>query len=272
MSRSSTTAVRLAVICATTAATIGLSATASAQSPDGVSEIVLGGISGDEVLPVQVDGLHPGGPIATARYVLRRGAGFSGGSFSIAVEALEDYDRGCNRPETNSGDTTCGDGPDQGELSQQLLLGQAWSDDVEDCADAASPTSGTPLRDVEELVQSAPAALSQQDAVCLVLSAALPLSADNLAQSDQVVFDLRLGLTDAEPVEVLSESLERMTPGAAAGSSGTGGSGVTAATFGTPRPSALPFTGTTLLTAALWAVVLVALGVALASVGRRRSN
>lgn len=237
----------------------------AAQSPS-VPEIVIGGVGGGEALPLEVDRMYPGGPEAVARYVLRRGSGFSGGSFSTGVEDVEDIERGCNRPESNAGDTTCGAGADQGELSDQLLLGQAWSSDVANCASAPPPASGSVLRELDDVVLAAPAALSEGDAVCLVLAAVLPFSADNLVQTDLARFDLRLGLTDAEPVAVLNRSFGPP----AAGAGGTTEAGLSAAGFSAPR--ALPFTGLALTATLLWAAVLVGLGEVLVAAGRRRRS
>ena len=220
------------------------------------------------MLHLQVDQLYPGSPSAEARYILRRGAGFDGGSFSLGVEDVEDVERGCNRPERNSGDSTCGDGPDQGELSRQLLLGQAWTSDVSGCSTAPSPTSGRVLSTLEDAVLSAPATLSEGEAVCLVIAVVLPTSADNLVQSDLTRLDLRLGLTDAVPaVEVLNQDFEQPDKTTANGA-GTG-TGVTAATALRPVPTALPFTGASVLAVALWATALSLLGWGLLVVGRR---
>jgi hypothetical protein len=228
-----------------------------------VPTVVLGGPSGDALVPVEVQGLYPGGPVATARYVLRREAGFSGGSFSVAARDLEDLERGCNRPETTSGDTTCGDGADQGELTQQLLLGHAWSADVGGCAAASAPTSGQGLAGLEDLVLRAPSALSERDTVCLVVSLALPLSADNRVQSDVTRFDLRLGLVDAQPVDVLAGSVDRPVD-----LPSTRTDGRTGTRFGAP-PSTLPFTGTAVAAFLLWGVVSMLLGWILLKVSRQ---
>jgi predicted ribosomally synthesized peptide with SipW-like signal peptide len=45
------------------------------------------------------------------------------GKLSISVSNLQNFENGCNAPETAAGDTTCGTGPDQGELGQ-LMYGK----------------------------------------------------------------------------------------------------------------------------------------------------
>lgn len=163
---------------------------AGALDPNAVQTVVVGGPSG-VLLPLQVDQLYPG--VGThARFVVRRGSTWSGGTFAAVVTDVEDLERGCNRPEQNAGDVSCGAGTDQGELSAQLLVNASWSSDVASCATAPVPGGMTPVRLADGLPFSAAA-----DDACLVLALQLPLEADNLVQSDLVRFSLRIGLQNA---------------------------------------------------------------------------
>ncbi|TAL21267.1 MAG: hypothetical protein EPN99_07895 [Frankiales bacterium] len=167
---------------------------AGALDPGTVQTVVVGGPSA-AVLPLQVDRLYPG--VGThARFVVRRGSSWSGGTFAAAVADVEDLERGCNRPEQNAGDVTCGAGSDQGELSDQLLVNAGWSSDVAGCATAPIPAAGTSMQLASGVPFVPPAALAAGDA-CLVLALHLPIEADNLVQSDLVRFALRIGLQDA---------------------------------------------------------------------------
>lgn len=248
------------------AALLALGTGGSASAED-VPRVVVGDIGGDEVVPLQIERMVPGSS-ATARYVVERGSGLSGGAFAVEVEDVRDLERGCNRPERNSGDVSCGD--EEGELSRQLVLGHAWSQDVDGCGQAAGPSVGRLLRAAEDLVLSAPAAVSDADEACLVLTLELPSTADNLVQSDLVQFDLRLGLTDAEQVPdsgVLP--IGGGTDGAGSGGGTIGGGGTAVLE---PRPSALPMTGVALLLLLAAGAGTLTVGAALLRSGRRVSR
>ncbi|MCW2501192.1 MAG: hypothetical protein JWN87_2868 [Frankiales bacterium] len=260
------------LLAATTGAGVATLPGIARAAADGVPTIVLGGPGQDEVLPLKVERLAPGSS-EVARYVLRRGEMFAAGGFSFAVVGIKDYEDGCNRPENDSGDTSCGDGPDQGELSRQLLVGQAWSNDVGRCADATVPGPGRPMSELNGVVLTAPAEVSAGDAACLVLSLVLPVAADNLVQSDRVGFGLRLALTDAQPSEtlggggggpVLSEDQPVLSGGQPVLSGEMPSSGV-------PGGATLPFTGTFIGSLLLPSAVLIGFGTLLLLAARRRS-
>lgn len=275
-------------------------ASASAAGPLGsgtVQRVTVG--TTDEVVALQVDKLLPGSG-TSARFLLQRGPS-SGGSFAVSVDDVEDLERGCSHPERRSGDVTCDDA--EGELSQQLLVAAGWSAPT-DCDQAAAPGGGLPMASITDQALLAQPGAERSDAVCLALSLELPITADNLVQSDAVRFSLRLGLQDATPQPIVPVAAPEATPDAVlAGSADepprpydasdsatpgstpvSGGSGGTAvlpggipvetsvvrrtAVAGLP---ALPFTGGRaggLLVAALCSAV----GASLAVAGRRRAQ
>lgn len=302
---------------ATSAALVGLLASAgttlaaspsTSLSPGAVQTITIGG-SSDVVLPIQVDRLYPGAA-TSARFILQRGAGFSGGTFAVGIDEVKDLERDCNPPEVDSGDTTCGGGDDQGELSGQITVGHSWFPPGTSCEAADTPVTGVPLGSAA--LELAPAALSAADEVCLVIGLILPFSANNLVQTDLVRFDLRLGLQDvtlvtdigpdgplrpthppspaasSSPDAVASPSpitggTEQPAVGAAPSPSSSdepdeASAAPTAA--GTPtglsmdaagaQPRLLPFTGTSLLPVMGWAALSLVLGLALLRSVRRQ--
>lgn len=262
----------------------------STLDPSKVHTVTLGAAS-EAVLPLQVDRLFPGAA-THARFVLRRGAGFAGGTYAVGLANVRDMERGCNHPEITSGDTTCGDGVGQGELSEQLLVGQSWTASVADCATALPPTTGTPMGGGGAL-SLAPPPLSVADDVCVVIGLILPRSADNLVQTDLVRFDLRLGLqlptlvpetaaTSATPTPAplqgetdqpahgaTSAPTPTATPTAAVPSPAPGGplSASSAGTIST-QPRTLPFTGGQPLALLAWGALALALGWALLHAAR----
>lgn len=186
-----------AVSALASAGVLALTATASpagALDPNTVQTVVVGGPA-SVLLPLQVDQLYPG--IGThARFVVQRGSTWSGGTYAVSVTDVKDLERGCNRPEQNAGDVTCGGGDDQGELSDQLLVNASWSSDVATCSTAPVPSGLMSMRLADGLPFAASAAASANDA-CLVVALQLPFEADNLVQSDLVRFSLRIGLENA---------------------------------------------------------------------------
>lgn len=196
------------------AGVLALTATAPparALDPSAVQTVVVGGPA-TALLPLQVDQLYPGSG-THARFVVRRGSTWSGGAFAVTVTDVEDLERGCNRPEQNAGDTTCGAGSDQGELSDQLLLNAAWSADASACATAPVPAALGSMRVSRDV--AFPAALPPAvDEACLVLALQLPISADNLVQSDLVRFSLRIGLDGAALAGLPGGPLSVRTPDA----------------------------------------------------------
>jgi hypothetical protein len=237
----------------TSAGAAALAAPDVSLSPDTVQTVVLGG-SSPELVPLQVDRLYPG-TAAHARFELRRGSSVHGRAFSVGVENVVDLERGCNRPEVNDGDTTCGDGDDQGELSQQLLLTAAWTAPDDGCLSAPPATTGAALADLEGEALTAPAVSSEADSICLVVGLVLPIEADNLVQTDLSRFDLRLGLIDTQPSVGVLSNARQTGPVVRVGDA-------------LHVPRSLPFTGSAAVTALLTGPLLLALGWVLLAASR----
>lgn len=226
-----------------------LTATASpagALDPNAVQTVVVGGPA-SVLLPLQVDQLYPGSG-THARFVVQRGTSWSGGTYAVSVTDVQDLERGCNRPEQNAGDVTCGSGDDQGELSDQLLVNASWSSDVASCGTAPVPAGVVSMRLSDGLPFAASAADSANDA-CLVVALQLPIAADNLVQSDLVRFSLRIGLEDAvlggmpAPPAGSRETSPSPTPTTTATATATpGGTSPTASSV--PSPTLSPIGGT----------------------------
>jgi hypothetical protein len=178
----------------------------------------------------------------------------------VRISHLRDLEGGCGHPEIADGDTTCGAGADQGELSRQLLAGVSWAPtDASGCVDAAGTQPTQSLAAFAGAMRTDPAASPAGADRCLTITLALPLSADNLVQSDGASFDLTFGLADTVVARDLGSGL-------GGGSAGTAQS-ATAGTDG--RPAWLPFTGWPLVPVGLVALALAQVGGASLRAGRR---
>jgi hypothetical protein len=220
--------------------------------------VVIGAGSGNAtVTPLAVDQLVPGDTVVQRfRMHLTNGAG---GQPAVGFQATRDLEGGCVHPEIAAGDTTCGSGHDQGELSTELLAGVTWQPAVGDSCDATPPANPTAsLRSLSEQVLAADQAVTSQGPdTCVTVTLSLPASADDLVQSDTTSFDLQVGVTDA--------------PAATGGF--TGGGGSLRAPGAGPEDlggGTLPMTGLPLRAFALLAAGLVQLGLLALRLGRRR--
>jgi hypothetical protein len=188
------------------------------------------------------------------------------GSPAVAVGRISDLERGCLHPESASGDTTCGSGGDQGELSEQLLVGLVTepANSAITCDSTAPAAAATTLADLADVTLTSSRVDAADADTCLTLTLTLPASADNLVQSDAVAFDLRIGLLDA------TGAVEQGVSGASAG----GAQRMTpAATDRGALPNAggaLPFTGVPTTSLLLLALGLIEFALAALAAGRRR--
>ena len=278
----------------------GMVATAAASTPGpldpaAVQTVVVGG-QPTTLLPLQVDQLYPG--VGThARFVVQRGPSWTGGAYAVAITDVEDLERGCNRPEHNAGDISCGTGDDEGELSDQLLVNASWSSDASSCESAPVPSGSLPMRQAEGVPFTASSSVSAGDA-CLVVSVSLPIEADNLVQSDLARFSLQIGLEDAvrgRRAGSLSGALLRApanegsptpspmpTTAAEAAAAAAAAAAITPADDGnrtssqppvaalSPQPRALPFTGGQPLLLLGWGALLLFAGHVLVRATRQR--
>ncbi|MCL5019129.1 MAG: CalY family protein [Patescibacteria group bacterium] len=94
----------------------------------GTLDLTVDGKEGANVVHVTRTNLVPAAPWTTQygqQWVLKN-VGSVGGTVTATIKNLKDYENGCGNPEVNAGDTTCGTGADQGELSA-LLTHVQWS-------------------------------------------------------------------------------------------------------------------------------------------------
>ncbi len=180
----------------TAALTVVASGAASSDPPESSWHDRTGGI---RLVAVHTEALAPG-EVTYRRYQLQRAAGAEGGRFAFVLVGIRDFDAGCNEPERTAGDTTCGPRAGAGELSTQLVVGSAWAVADPTCRGEGRIGNGVLLSDAEGLVVTAPQAVSDADAACVVLALELRASADNMVQSDQVHFGIELGVVDASSV------------------------------------------------------------------------
>ncbi|UER55206.1 hypothetical protein HJG43_12385 [Kineosporiaceae bacterium SCSIO 59966] len=157
---------------------------------------------------------------------------------SLGVEDLLDHENGCNRPETNTGDDSCGDR--EGELSQYLVLGVTpgrESGPDRACLPLEGATTTTTLPDLadEPVVAGLP---DDGGVLCVVLDVThTERAGDNVTQTDSTEFDLLLSVDETPAVGVLPEVIdpEPTTPenptdsgdGTTDGGGTTGGDGTT---------------------------------------------
>ncbi len=219
---------------------------ADAAQPTSVQQVELGSKDGGAaLLPMNVEGMYPGGPASVMHLVLRRSENLLGGTFVASLTDVRDLERGCGRAETREGDTSCGEGDDQGELSQQLVGLASWSTDLIGCDSAVVAGPSARAFRLDDAALPAPAELAREDAVCLSLELTLPRSADNLVQSDLVQFSLRLALSGSSPnAGVLDSSLTSGDRVLGVNGSPTGtAEDVASGSAARALPDALPFTG-----------------------------
>lgn len=204
------------------AATFGASWTmgmAVADPPE--PRLVLSDVGATSATPIEIDDMYPGLAV-TRPYTVALTATAPDANLALAIEALVDLERACNRPETQSGDTSCGEF--DGEMSEQLLLSALLTDgdDCEDTTEATSVLAPTTLRDAATIgVLDLGAIVESGTERCLLLTFDLPRAADNLVQSDLARFDLVVHAEQAIPdpapsvgrgTDVLADVLERPAP------------------------------------------------------------
>jgi hypothetical protein len=234
--------------------------------------VTVGGTRPQTAVPLVVDRLAPGSTVSE-HFRLHLTGGLLSGRPAVVLTHVRDQERGCIHPELVAGDATCGDGDDQGELSTQLLAGVTWEPPgSRGCAGAASASPTGTMSALSGTTLSTDAFTATGADSCVALTLTLPMSADNLVQSDAVSFDLSIGVLDA----VRETDL--------AGSSSSGGYNSPAAMplapeaeHGTRLPAGhgvggLPFTGLPLMTLGLLGLGLIHLAVAALRAGSRRGH
>jgi hypothetical protein len=262
-----------------------LLATPAAFAQDSSISIEMRDDAGNVVPRMSADGLYP---TLTVRHTVfvEVDEQAPAGRVGTEISNLVDYENGCNRPELQAGDTTCGDpGPGEGELSTQLEI--TWtvgsvSDDACVLGDVVGP-HGERLRDVAD-TQVDVGELPASRQLCFEFAMEfLGLPENNLAQTDSVTFDIRVGIQETTDTgngsdeQVAGMSIERPgTPEVSRGGGGGGGGTVTtvSAAAATQRPSGVPLGRTGLGAGQLLLLAAANLLVGLAAIreSRRRSQ
>jgi hypothetical protein len=238
--------------------------------PTGEQVVTIGGARPQTVVPLVVDRLAPGSTVSQ-HFRLHLTGGLLSGRPAVVLTHLRDQERGCIHPELAAGDATCGDGDDQGELSTQLLAGVAWQPPgSRGCSDAVSASPTGSMSELSGKTLSADAFTATGADSCVALTLTLPMSADNLVQSDAVSFDLSIGLLDAMRATDLAGSSTSggfaarttvpLEPEAEHGAALPAGGGV----------GGLPFTGLPLMYLVFLGLGLIHLAVAALRAGSRR--
>lgn len=141
---------------------------------------------------------------------------------SLGVGDLLDRENGCNPPETNTGDDSCGDR--EGELSQYLVLGVTpgrESGPDRACLPLEGATTTTTLLDLadEPVVTGLP---DDDGVLCVVLEVThAERAGDNVTQTDSAEFDLLLAVDETPAVAVLPDVIDPDPAGPNEDSDGT---------------------------------------------------
>lgn len=244
--------------------------TASAEAgtvQDAVTGIVVRSDAGPASQAIAIQQMHPGSRHEAVLF-LDGSRASTVGKASVDVTNIRDLENGCNRPEHNSLDVTCGPEHDAGELSQFLEVGLASGIERpavgggRSCLLDSASMRGQALSTVRGLVVERPAAAADGDVMCLVATFHHVVKGpiDNLTQTDSVLFDVELRFEGDDPSD---------GGGSVPGVTDVGGDSTDRGLPRTVVPSAVVPGGGTLGLglAATGAPVLVLLGFALGLVG-----
>jgi hypothetical protein len=210
------------------AGTVAGGSAAYAADPLPVAGIVV--VNGDGVAnqAVQISRLYPGAH-QQAVFLLDGADPGKARRIEVGVTSLSDIENTCIHPESGTGDTTCGTAAGEGELSQFL--------DVSLVAGREGRTDGhRSCQPVGAAVSASLAALQQQPVVvglpsddgvlCVVATFAhRDALGDNVTQTDEVRFDLRLRFDTVTVPPAVLGSNPSPTTGGPGGGSGGGGAG-----------------------------------------------
>jgi hypothetical protein len=219
----------VAVVLLAIAGSVAGGATAFAADPPPVAGIVVDNGSGVAKQAVQISRLYPGAH-QQAVFLLEGADPGKARRIELGLTSLSDFENTCIHPETGSGDTTCGAGAGQGELSSFLdvILVAGREERVGD-ARSCMPDP------IVAAVHSSLAGLRQQPVVvglpdnvgvlCVIATFThRDAVGDNVTQTDAVAFDLRLRF-DTLTVDPVVPGLppgDDDTPGGGTGGGGTG--------------------------------------------------
>jgi hypothetical protein len=218
----------VAVVLLAVAGTVAGGSAAFAADPLPVAGIVVDNGNGVAKQAVQISRLYPG---ASQRAVFLLDGADPGKArrIEVGVTSLSDFENTCIHPEIGTGDTTCGTTAGEGELSQFL--------DVSLVAGREGRTNGhRSCQPVGASVSSSLAGLRQQPVVvglpdndgvlCVVATFAhRDAMGDNVTQTDDVQFDLRLRFDMLTVPPAVLGSNPSPTSGGPGSGSGGGGAG-----------------------------------------------
>ena len=167
---------------------------------------------GETVSAIEAEGLYPTMSVEHVVIVAVDTPAPDGQRLEAEIVDLQDHEHGCLRPEIRAGDITCGPGPDQGELSEQLEV--TWRPGL--VTPAGTCVLGDPVASGQRLraLAGARVALGTFDAAerrCFGIEQHfLDLPENNLAQGDSSSFDLRVRVSqDLDDEDVLGVVIER---------------------------------------------------------------
>lgn len=161
-------------------------------------------VTGDDVVTqrISLGGLFPSAS-RQAVLLLEGEAAESARRMRVSVGEVVDLENGCVRPEVNTADTTCGDGPGQGELSQYITVGLQAGRESSDGSRSCEVSGPIQFRTLTALsIDSVDLGLVDDGGVMCVVATFEHVVADddNLTQSDSTGFALLLAM-DTRPVD-----------------------------------------------------------------------
>jgi predicted ribosomally synthesized peptide with SipW-like signal peptide len=161
----------------------------------GTIDLTVGGKEGTEVVHVVKDNMKPQPGYTYQGYnnqFMLKNVGNLPGVVSWKIKNLQNFENGCNEPESASGDVTCG--TNDGELGQYTWV--KWSENDTHLGWAGS-TMFNPLNTADGVTVTGPTlAPGQEFGAYMWLD--FPYRTDNLenrAQSDSMSFDIEFTLT-----------------------------------------------------------------------------
>jgi hypothetical protein len=217
-----------AVVALAAAGAVASGAAAFAGDPLPVAGVVVGDGNGVVRQAVQISRLYPGAQ-QQAVFLLDGADPAKARRMEIGVTSLSDFENGCIHPESGSGDTTCGAGAGAGELSRFLdLTLVAGREGIVGGGRSCAPVGAVVHTSLSGLKQQ-PVVVGLPDDVgvlCVVATFAhRDAVGDNVTQTDDVRFDLRLRfdtLTVGPVVPGPNPSPTTDEPGSGVGGGGTG--------------------------------------------------
>ncbi|MBT8224906.1 MAG: hypothetical protein HKP61_10255 [Dactylosporangium sp.] len=136
------------------------------------------------------------------RYAFVENTGDVAGMLHYGAVNLVDLENSCNDAEASSGDTQCGTGNDQGDLSNQLTVQTAGLDASQEngtwICEAPTGQNDDPvtLKNLSNASVASNIEVKGRSAVCLAIVFSLPDREDNnLVQGDSSTFNMQFTLT-----------------------------------------------------------------------------